>query len=312
MNAILNKSKNRVCLRQPRLYGQCGDGVVDHDEECDCGYNGNQICRPIKSDCDSPEFCKNNILKVYLIFKGYCYNGKCVNMDKICQMAYGASKYIFIYYKDESYFSQPCARYIQRSIFRICKSLVENVDRDYIQDLCVSRFFIVSVCKEVRFAIILFAAFDEHIQATNQIYFKQDQTCACIQSFIIKRYAAYNTAKHFLLNETYFKPCFDNSSSQNTVCKKQKCVKIDILNEICHNISNLNYFVNGLKFELNALEEMKSNLEYPEYFLLSANKNIFKYTMLKYVCFFVLYRIINYLLREICDKLKSLMAIINY
>ncbi|KAF0985385.1 hypothetical protein HZS_1410, partial [Henneguya salminicola] len=103
-------------------------------------FAGNVICRQKQNDCDVPEYCKDGKLECppdkykpdyarCYSNNGYCHNGKCVNMDILCQMAYGAN---------ESYFSQPCARFVQKAIFRTCKTQVKEVNRDFIRDLCVS------------------------------------------------------------------------------------------------------------------------------------------------------------------------------
>jgi len=66
------------------MYGTCGNGMLERNEECDCG--------PFQCDCCDAQTCKSIKSKKSCVgvgngercnlFKGYCYNYECVTKDK--------------------------------------------------------------------------------------------------------------------------------------------------------------------------------------------------------------------------------------
>ena len=58
ISTLLSSSEMSYCLH-PRDGGYCGDGVVDHEEECDCG--GMEECLEKKSLCNPPGLRKGEI-----------------------------------------------------------------------------------------------------------------------------------------------------------------------------------------------------------------------------------------------------------
>ncbi|KAF1741721.1 hypothetical protein MXB_889, partial [Myxobolus squamalis] len=68
------------------------------------------MCRASLGNCDAPEYCngtynecpENAVEKNYEIcddYKDFCYDGKCLNLNELCQHAFK---------DDEAYFSQEC------------------------------------------------------------------------------------------------------------------------------------------------------------------------------------------------------------
>ncbi|XP_006900367.1 PREDICTED: disintegrin and metalloproteinase domain-containing protein 5-like [Elephantulus edwardii] len=106
LECLLNQPFDKPDARSTTQIGICGNGILEHREQCDCGTTqimpAGELCRKSYDDCDFPEFCPGTsgecMPDTYArdgspcaSNEGYCFKGKCHSVDRQCKNLFGGA-----------------------------------------------------------------------------------------------------------------------------------------------------------------------------------------------------------------------------